>query len=119
MPRVAVAGCGDVSIVHFEAIEAIADAELVAVCDSDPATLTETAVRGTRCRASPTITSLWTPLPPMSCTCVHHTISTPISRSTASGPELGCCSRSRWPIRRAEGDRVVRAAAEYGAKIGV
>ena len=45
MPRVAVVGCGDVSIVHFEAIEAIADAELVAVCDSDPATLTETAVR--------------------------------------------------------------------------
>jgi hypothetical protein len=33
VPRVAVVGCGDVSIVHFEAIEAIADAELVAVCE--------------------------------------------------------------------------------------
>jgi UDP-N-acetyl-2-amino-2-deoxyglucuronate dehydrogenase len=32
---VAVVGCGDVSIAHFEAIEAIADAELVAVSDSD------------------------------------------------------------------------------------
>ena len=31
MPRVALVGCGDVSIAHFEAIEAIADAELVAV----------------------------------------------------------------------------------------
>jgi predicted dehydrogenase len=31
VPRVAVVGCGDVSIAHFEAIEAIADAELVAV----------------------------------------------------------------------------------------
>ncbi|HTF39772.1 MAG TPA: Gfo/Idh/MocA family oxidoreductase, partial [Propionibacteriaceae bacterium] len=45
MPRVAVVGCGDVSIVHFEAIEAIADAELVAVCDSDQATLTAAAAR--------------------------------------------------------------------------
>ena len=45
MPRVALVGCGDVSIVHFEAIEAIADAELVGVCDSDPAKLTETAAR--------------------------------------------------------------------------
>jgi hypothetical protein len=42
VPRVAVVGCGDVSIVHFEAIEAIADGELVAVCDSDPATLPST-----------------------------------------------------------------------------
>ena len=50
MPRVAVVGCGDVSIVHFEAIEAIADAELVAVCDSDQATLTAAAARY-RCAA--------------------------------------------------------------------
>ncbi|MCQ9162890.1 MULTISPECIES: Gfo/Idh/MocA family protein [unclassified Arthrobacter] len=36
MPRVAVIGCGDVATVHFEAIAALGDAELVAVCDSDP-----------------------------------------------------------------------------------
>jgi hypothetical protein len=58
--RVAVVGCGDVSIVHCEAIDAIAYAELVAVCDSDPATLEATAARY-RCRASPTIASSWTP----------------------------------------------------------
>jgi UDP-N-acetyl-2-amino-2-deoxyglucuronate dehydrogenase len=34
VPRVAVVGCGDVSIVHFEAIEAIADGELVGVCNA-------------------------------------------------------------------------------------
>jgi predicted dehydrogenase len=39
MPRVAVIGCGSVSVVHFEAIKAIPGAELVAVCDSDAATL--------------------------------------------------------------------------------
>ena len=36
MPRVAVVGCGDVSVVHLEAIAAIPGAELVAVCDTDP-----------------------------------------------------------------------------------
>jgi len=39
MPRVAVIGCGDVATVHFEAIEALADATLVAVCDTDPTRL--------------------------------------------------------------------------------
>jgi UDP-N-acetyl-2-amino-2-deoxyglucuronate dehydrogenase len=37
MRRAAVVGCGDVSIVHFEAIERLADVELVGVCDVDPA----------------------------------------------------------------------------------
>ena len=32
MPRVAVIGCGVVSVVHFEAIAAIDGAELVGVC---------------------------------------------------------------------------------------
>lgn len=31
-------GCGDVSIVHLEAIEAVADSQLIAVCDTDPVT---------------------------------------------------------------------------------
>lgn len=39
MPRVAVIGCGDVATVHFEAIAAHESAELVAVCDVDPAQL--------------------------------------------------------------------------------
>ena len=36
MKTAAVIGCGDVSVVHFEAIEALADSRLVAVCDVDP-----------------------------------------------------------------------------------
>lgn len=39
MPRVAVIGCGDVATVHFEAIGVLADATLVAVCDTDPTRL--------------------------------------------------------------------------------
>lgn len=36
MPTAAVIGCGDVSSVHFAALATMADAELVAVCDTDP-----------------------------------------------------------------------------------
>ena len=45
MPKVAVVGCGDISIVHFEAIASIPGAELVAVADADPGTLDEAAER--------------------------------------------------------------------------
>jgi len=34
--RAALIGCGDVSVIHFEAIDEIDDIELVAVCDIDP-----------------------------------------------------------------------------------
>ncbi|WP_026555446.1 Gfo/Idh/MocA family protein [Arthrobacter sp. 35W] len=43
MPKVAVIGCGDVSSVHFDAISAHPDAELVAVCDPDPERLAKAA----------------------------------------------------------------------------
>jgi UDP-N-acetyl-2-amino-2-deoxyglucuronate dehydrogenase len=36
MKTAAVVGCGDVSVVHLEAIEALPDIELVGVCDVDP-----------------------------------------------------------------------------------
>ncbi|HET9874074.1 MAG TPA: Gfo/Idh/MocA family oxidoreductase [Propionibacteriaceae bacterium] len=42
---VAVVGCGDVSVVHFGAIEAIPDSQLVAVCDADPSTATAMSER--------------------------------------------------------------------------
>ena len=38
-------GCGDVSIVHLQAIEKLADVELVGVCDTDQATRTAAAER--------------------------------------------------------------------------
>ena len=40
MPTAAIVGCGDVSIVHAEAIEAIAGIDLVGVCDVDAAART-------------------------------------------------------------------------------
>src|SRR3954447_16474354 len=36
MTTAAVIGCGDISIVHFEAIAGLPDLTLVAVCDTDP-----------------------------------------------------------------------------------
>lgn len=39
MTRAAVIGCGDVSIIHFEALATMDDVELVAVCDTDPGRL--------------------------------------------------------------------------------
>ncbi|WP_066514656.1 Gfo/Idh/MocA family protein [Curtobacterium ammoniigenes] len=39
MTRAAVIGCGDISALHFAAIEAMPDVELVAVCDTDPGRL--------------------------------------------------------------------------------
>jgi UDP-N-acetyl-2-amino-2-deoxyglucuronate dehydrogenase len=37
MRRAAVVGCGDISVVHLAAIDALPDVELVAVCDTDAA----------------------------------------------------------------------------------
>ena len=45
MTTAAVIGCGDVSAVHFEAIEAIDGIELVGVCDTDPGRLEAAAAR--------------------------------------------------------------------------
>ncbi|WP_458107611.1 Gfo/Idh/MocA family oxidoreductase [Arthrobacter sp. R3-55] len=43
MPTAAVIGCGDISTVHFEALSALENAELVAVCDTDPERLAAAA----------------------------------------------------------------------------
>jgi predicted dehydrogenase len=45
MTTAAVVGCGDVSVVHFEAIAALDGSELVAVCDVDPDTAARAAER--------------------------------------------------------------------------
>lgn len=45
MPRVAIVGCGDVASIHLEAIEAIEEADLVGVCDTDPERLGRMATR--------------------------------------------------------------------------
>lgn len=45
MTSVAVVGCGDVSVVHLAAIEAIPGSQLVAVCDTDPKTASAVSQR--------------------------------------------------------------------------
>ena len=45
MATAAVIGCGDVSVVHLEAINALSDVDLVAVCDTDPAAAAAAASR--------------------------------------------------------------------------
>ena len=45
MTTAAVIGCGDVSVVHLDAIQAHADIELVAVCDVDPDTAAQASAR--------------------------------------------------------------------------
>ena len=52
MVRAAVIGCGDVSVVHLEAIGRIEGSELVAVCDLD-AEVARTAGHATASPASP------------------------------------------------------------------
>jgi UDP-N-acetyl-2-amino-2-deoxyglucuronate dehydrogenase len=118
VPRVAVVGCGDVSIVHFEAIEAIADAELVAVCDTEPATLTAAAGRyrvpgfadhrQLVDAIAPDVVHICTPHDQhadLAIDCLRAGVGVLLEKPLAHTP--------------AEGDRVVLAAAQYGAKIGV
>ncbi|SEQ43894.1 Gfo/Idh/MocA family protein [Microlunatus flavus] len=45
MTRAAVVGCGDISVVHLAAIEAMDDVELVGVCDADRARAAEVGQR--------------------------------------------------------------------------
>jgi UDP-N-acetyl-2-amino-2-deoxyglucuronate dehydrogenase len=118
VPRVAVVGCGDVSIVHFEAIEAIADGELVAVCDSDPATLRATAAR----YRVPGFADHRQLVDAVAPDVVH--ICTPHDQHADLAIDcmrLGAGVLLEKPLAHtpAEGDRVVMVAAEYGAKIGV
>lgn len=44
-PTAAVIGCGDVSVVHFEALGAVPGVRLVAVCDADAATAAEAGAK--------------------------------------------------------------------------
>jgi UDP-N-acetyl-2-amino-2-deoxyglucuronate dehydrogenase len=43
MTTAAIIGCGDVSTIHIEALSAMADAEIIAVCDPDPGRLAAAA----------------------------------------------------------------------------
>ncbi len=118
MLRVAVIGCGDVSVVHLEAIAAIPDAELVAICDTDPERLRLASER-LHVPGFPDHRELLA----AGIADVAH-VSTPHDQHAQVAVDLltaGVPVIVEKPLAHtvAEGERVVRAAAETGTKIGV
>jgi UDP-N-acetyl-2-amino-2-deoxyglucuronate dehydrogenase len=116
--RTAVIGCGDISALHLAAIGTVPDAELVAVCDIDAGRL---ATAATACgvpgfldaeelfaTARPDVVHICTP---------HNTH----SALAIAALERGISVVLEKPLAhtRAEGERVVAAAAASGAKIAV
>lgn len=116
--RVAVIGCGDISVVHFAAITAMPGAELVAVCDTDPERLATAsaahAVPGYESHTDlldaeqPDVVHVCTP---------HHTHAS----IAVDALERGVNVILEKPLAhtRDEGRRVVAAAGKSGAKIAI
>jgi len=119
MTTAAVIGCGDVSVVHFEAIEALPGIELVAVGDVDPVAATRAAER----YGVPSFAGHTELLAAMRPDVVH--ISTPHDQHVP--PALDCLAAGvnvivEKPVAhtRSEAERLVAAAERPGApKIGV
>lgn len=118
MPSVAIVGCGDVSTVHFAAIAAIAEAELIAVCDTDPATLTTAAassgVPGYRSHRE----LLAAVRPDVVHVCTPHDQHADV---TIACLQAGVAVVQEKPLAHtvADGDRILAAAATSGTKIGI
>ena len=119
MTTAAVIGCGDVSVVHFEAIEALDGSELVAVCDVDP----DSAARAGERYGVPSFTSHPELLTAMRPDVVH--IATPHDQHVQ--PAIDCLAAGvhvvvEKPVAhtRSEAERLVAAAEQPGApKIAV
>ncbi|PYI39752.1 gfo/Idh/MocA family oxidoreductase [Arthrobacter psychrolactophilus] len=118
MPRVAIIGCGDVATVHFEALAAIAGAELVAVCDTDP----ERLAAAVAAHNVPGYADVATLLDEVSLDVVH--ICTPHHQH--ADPAIAALERgvnviSEKPLAStlADGERLAAAAAASTARIGI
>lgn len=116
--RAAIVGCGDVSVIHAEAIEAIDGIELVAVCDTDPDRLESATVdhgvagyddlREMLAEARPDVVHVTTP---------HHQHVQVTIDCLAAGVHV----IQEKPIAHtlAEGQRLVEAARDATAKVGI
>ena len=118
MPRVAIIGCGDVATVHFEALAAIAGAELVAVCDTDP----ERLAAAVAAHNVPGYADVATLLDEVSIDVVH--ICTPHNQH--ADPAIAALERgvnviSEKPLASTlvDGERLAAAAAASTARIGI
>lgn len=116
--RVAVIGCGDISIVHFAAIAGVPDAELVAVCDPDPERLAA-ASAAYDVPGFPNHTDLldWLQLDVVHICTPHHTHAS----LAVDALERGVNVILEKPLAhsREAGRRVIAAAERSGAKIAV
>jgi UDP-N-acetyl-2-amino-2-deoxyglucuronate dehydrogenase len=119
MTTAAVIGCGTISVVHFEAIEALTDCQLVAVCDTDP----ETAALASARYGVPAFASHTELLAELRPEVVH--VTTPHDQHVQ--PAIDCLTAGvnvivEKPVAHtlAEAERLVAAAEQPSApKIGV
>lgn len=133
--RAALVGCGDVSIIHFEAIDEIDDIELVAVCDTDPDRLEEAGTqRGVPtyrdhlqmiAETRPDVVHIATPhhqhvQPAIDClgAGVHVILEKPLANTLEEGrrlvsvaataqPKIGICLQNRYNVSSQQARRIL------------
>ena len=111
-------GCGVVSVVHFEAIAAIDDAELVGVADTDPATAAAAAERH-GVPSFPDVESLIAGVgPDVVHVCTPHDAHVPVSLTAL---RAGVAVLQEKPVAHtmAEAARLIDAAEQGTTKIGI
>lgn len=118
MTRVAVIGCGDVSAVHFDAIEKLPHAELVAVCENNPERLAHATqkygvqgyvdYRELLELARPDVVHICTP---------HFAHMEPAIEALSLGINVICEKPLASSLE--QGKRLVDAAGQSSAKIGI
>jgi predicted dehydrogenase len=114
----AVIGCGDVSTIHFEAIEAVEDIELVAVCDTDPAALAAAVERYGVPGFADHRTLLEHVRPDVAHVCTPHDQHVPVALDLL---DAGVHVLTEKPLAHslADAERLVEAAERSDARIGV
>ncbi len=116
--RVAVIGCGDISSVHFDAILANRDAELVAVCDIDAELAAQTAARYGCTAHTELAVMLASARPDVVHICTPHYLHAPMA-ITALAADVHVLLEKPLATTVSDGEAVVRAAESSQASIGV
>ncbi len=118
MTTAAVIGCGDVSTIHFEAIEAVEEIELVAVCDTDPEALAAAVGRYGVPGFADHRTLLASMLPDVAHVCTPHHQHVPVALDLL---DAGVHVLVEKPLAHTheEAERLVEAAERSDSRIGV
>ena len=116
--RVAVIGCGDIASVHFDAILANPDVELVAVCDIDADLASRTAAE-LGCAAHTDLTVLLADAhPEVVHICTPHHLHAPMAVAVLAA-DVHVLLEKPLATTVSDGEAVIRAARSSGASIGV